>query len=329
MAAPLSPLFATLGLSAINASLHRLLNESFGMRGIMPPEIIIAVNHYAYNNGSLSARGMVRMLLRAGRIVNMMFTGAVERWTETGRPHYYQTVECWNEKNWRAFSAVELADSARKLTESAIDAYGALISGVIPAAWISEAAFSNVYDRLIKRRGDPSAPTYLLGYESLPIRADEALYSLAEWARQQPALAQYLAHAPTEEVVDDNVPVGIPSAVWQDWRKRFDDHMGQFGYTLYDLDFAHPLPIDDPARIGGAPGAGCQGDAATPEGSAVEMVQQVPGVCAEICTLTGGRAGRGRPCLSPAPADAARAWKSIRTAPGDLRSRGHLLVDTG
>ena len=40
---PLSPLFATLGLSAINTSLPRLMNESFGMRGIMPPEIIIVV----------------------------------------------------------------------------------------------------------------------------------------------------------------------------------------------------------------------------------------------------------------------------------------------
>ncbi|MBP7694676.1 MAG: hypothetical protein KA764_22325, partial [Anaerolineales bacterium] len=43
MADPLSPLFATLGLSAINASLHHIMNESFAMRGIMPDEIIIAV----------------------------------------------------------------------------------------------------------------------------------------------------------------------------------------------------------------------------------------------------------------------------------------------
>ena len=70
-------------------------------------------------------------------------------------------------------------ESAKQLTESAIDAYGSLVSGVIPAAWITEAVFTNVYNRLIKRRDDPSAPTYLLGYDSLPIRADKSLYSLA------------------------------------------------------------------------------------------------------------------------------------------------------
>ena len=58
IADPLSPLFATLGRAAINNSLHRLLNESFAMQGVMPPEIIIVVNNYAYNNGSVSALGL-------------------------------------------------------------------------------------------------------------------------------------------------------------------------------------------------------------------------------------------------------------------------------
>jgi rifampicin phosphotransferase len=250
MADPLSPLFATLGLSAINTSLPRLMNESFGMRGIMPSELILVVNHYAYNNGSVSAKGMAKMIFGAGKIMKMMFTGAVERWTEIGRPHYYQTVEDWQTKNWRAFSSVELADSAKKLTEAAIDAYGALVSGVIPAAWITEALFTTIYNRLIKRRGDPSAPTYLLGYDSLPIRADKSLYSLAEWARQHSSLADYLERTPTSELVNMiSTPAIVPVAIWQEWQQRFHEHLQQFGHTLYDLDFAHPLPVDDPAPV--------------------------------------------------------------------------------
>ena len=92
-------------------------------------------------------------------------------------------------------------NSAKQLTESAIDAYGALVSGVIPAAWITEAVFTNIYNRLIKRRDDPSAPTYLLGYDSLPIRADKSLYSLAEWARQDPALTQCIERTPTSQLI--------------------------------------------------------------------------------------------------------------------------------
>ena len=253
MADPLTPLFETLGLSAINTSLSRFMNESFGMRGIMPAEIILAVNHYAYNNGSVSAKGMARLMFNLGKIAKMMFTGAVERWAEEGRPLYIGTVENWQAKNWQSFSSVELVNSARQLTESAIDAYGALVSGVIPAAWISEAVFTNVYNRLIKRRDDPSAPTFLLGYDSLPIRADKTLYSLAEWVRGYPVLAQCLERTSTSQLVawceSGQASGDVSPSLWQDWRVRFHQYLREYGYMLYDLDFVHPVPVDDPAPV--------------------------------------------------------------------------------
>lgn len=253
MADPLSPLFETLGLSAINTSLSRLMDESFGMRGIMPPEIIIVVNHYAYNNGSVSVKGMARLMFGMGKIARMMFTGAVERWTVTGRPHYYQTVDNWRMKNWRSFSSVELLSSAMQLTESAIDAYGALVSGVIPAAWITEALFTNMYNRLIKRRDDPSAPTYLLGYDSMPIRADKSLYSLAQWARRDPVLTQCIGRTPAPKLIalceSGMLPGGVNPTVWQEWQTRLHQHLREYGHMLYDLDFIHPVPADDPAPV--------------------------------------------------------------------------------
>jgi phosphohistidine swiveling domain-containing protein len=254
MAEPLSPLFATLGIAALNTSLTRLMNESFGMHGIMPDEIIIVVNHYAYNNGSVSAKSMARMIFGAGKILRMMFTGAVERWTETGRPHYYQTVEGWQSKNLHAFSPVELVSGARMLTEAAIDAYGALISGVIPAAWITEAMFTKLYNRLIKHRGDPPAPTYLLGFDSLPIQSDKSLYQLADWARSIPPLAAYLEGITTSQLAavlgePGSLPDEVPLDAWREMQLRFHEHLQKFGHTLYDLDFAHPLPADDPAPV--------------------------------------------------------------------------------
>jgi pyruvate,water dikinase len=251
MANPLSPLFATLGCSAINTSLQRVLGESFGMRGVMPAEIIIVINGYAYNNGSLRPRGLARVIFGAVPILRNMFTGAVERWTETGRPRYHQIVETWRASDWRGLSAAALVDAARELTGAAIDAYAALVSGVIPAAWITEAAFTSAYNRLVRRRGDPLAAAFLLGYDSLPIRADKALYDLAAWARQQPALRDHLDVTPTPRLarLDENAPAGVAARLWQDWRQRFQAHLRQFGHTLYDLDFANPVPADDPAPV--------------------------------------------------------------------------------
>jgi len=253
MADPLSPLFSTLGLEAINTSLPRMMNESLGLGGILPDESIIVVNKYAYNNGSVSAKGMVRLLFNTRKITRMMFTGAVERWTEHGRPHYFATVKEWSAKDWRSFSSEELVKSARQLTETAIDAYVALVSGVIPAAWITEAVFTNVYNRLIKRRDEPTAPTFLLGYDSLPIRADKSLYAFAEWARQSPALAQCIERTPTSQLValceSGEIPGDVVPAVWDEWRMRFHEHLRAYGHMLYGLDFIHPVPVDDPAPV--------------------------------------------------------------------------------
>ena len=64
----------------------------------------------------------------------------------------------------------------------------AVALGVIPAAWISEALFTMTY-KLVKRRDDPSAPTFLMGFDSLPIRAEKSLYDIAIWVRTNEDLA--------------------------------------------------------------------------------------------------------------------------------------------
>jgi phosphohistidine swiveling domain-containing protein len=253
MAEPLTPLFGTLGLAAVNASMNRLLADFFGQPGIMPEDLIITVNEYAYYNGSLKTGQIVRILLGSVGIMKHMFTGAVERWTETGRPHYVKTVERWQATPWREFSTIELLDAARQLSEAAIDAYGALVGGVIPAAWISEALFTVAYDKLIKRRDDPTAPTYLLGFDSIPIQAEKKLYDLAEWVRARPELAAHLPDTPTAQLAaqleNGPTPPGVDADDWRGWQSRFQAHLQQYGHAIYNLDFSNPVPADDPAPL--------------------------------------------------------------------------------
>jgi phosphohistidine swiveling domain-containing protein len=139
---------------------------------------------------------MARILLGSVGIMKRMFTGAVERWTDEGRPRYVATVERWKAESWREKKATEILDGVRALSEAAIDAYMALVSGVIPAAWISEGLFTLVYNVLVKRRDAPPAPAYLMGYDNVPVRAEKALYDLAQWAREQEDLAAHLGADP-------------------------------------------------------------------------------------------------------------------------------------
>ncbi|MBN1873915.1 MAG: phosphoenolpyruvate synthase [Anaerolineae bacterium] len=252
MADPLTPLFNTLGRAAINASMGRLLGDFFGRTDMIPSELIISVNDYAYYNGSWSAWQMARILLGSVGIAKRMFTGAVERWTETGRPRYVNIVAHYQAEAWQTWTVSDILQAARVLSEAAIDAYGTLVSGVIPAAWITEGLFTLVYNTLIKRRGDPAAPTYLMGFDSLPIQAEKSLYDLAEWARSQTGLVDYLKQTSTGCIVaqlsSDIVP-DVDAGTWHAWKNRFQAHLDQYGHTIYNLDFGNPVPADDPAPL--------------------------------------------------------------------------------
>lgn len=253
MVEPLTPLFRTLGLAAVNSSLGRLLTSFFGRPGLMPEEIIITINQYAYYDGSWSAGQLARILLGSVGIMRHMFTGAVERWTEEGRPRYVATVERWQDEPWRELTSGELLQAVRELTEATIDAYGALVSGVIPAAWISEGLFSLVYRTLMKRRDDPAAPVYLMGFDSTPIRAEKSLYDLAQGARARTSLARYLEDTPTAELAtrlgEDVAPPGVDPRQWREWQTGFHSYLATYGHTIYSLDFGNPVPADDPVPL--------------------------------------------------------------------------------
>ncbi|MBN2389286.1 MAG: phosphoenolpyruvate synthase, partial [Anaerolineae bacterium] len=252
MIEPLTPLFSTLGLNAVNTSMGGLLTQFFGKPGMMPEPLILTVNHYAYYNGSIRFVPILEMILGAPGIMKRMMTGAVERWTEDGRPRYIATVEHWRSQPWQTLPAVEILSVVRELAEAAIDAYGALVGGVIPAAWISEALFTQVY-KLLKRRDDPNAPTYLMGFDSLPIQSEKALYDLAQWAREQTGLAAYLQTTATSQLVaqveNDQTPPDVNEDAWNEWRRRFRTYLHDYGHQSYNLDFGTPVPADDPAPV--------------------------------------------------------------------------------
>ena len=109
----------------------------------------------------------------------------------------------------------------------------------------------------------------------------------------------------------------------------------KYGHMLYDLDFVHPIPADDPAPVLDTLKLYLSGQGINPytrqresaerreqsveamqttlEGLAVEMVQQISCLCPEICTPARRRTGRNWFGLSAHSTDVARTWKSLRT----------------
>ena len=252
MTDPLTPLFKTFGLTAVNSSMSRTMVGFLGDTSVLPEAPIIAVNEYAYYNGSVKFWPMLKILLDSRGIMKRMFTGAVERWTEDGRPRYLEIVKTWEARPWQELAATEILAAARQLAEAAIDAYMALVSGMIPAAWMSEAWFTFTY-KFLKRKADPAAPTYLMGFDSLPIRAEKTLFDLALWAQKQASLADYLQAVDTDELIaqleKEQPPAEVALDEWQYWLTCFRGYLAEFGHTIYNLDFGNPVPADDPAPV--------------------------------------------------------------------------------
>jgi len=340
MADPLSPLFATFGRQAINTSMGRLLADFFGRSDIMPEEIIIVVNGYAYYNGSISAGQIARILLGSVGIARRMFSGAVTRWTDVGRPRYVATVGEWQEQPWRRLPASDILAASRELTEATIDAYGALVSGVIPAAWISEALFTLVHKALVWR-DDVPAQAYLMGYDSIPIQAEKSLYDLAQWAGGRESLAAYLRKTPTQQIAglleNGRTPEAVTENDWREWHSRFRAHLQQYGHTIYNLDFASPVPADHPAPLlntckyylgdsGVDPHTRQEATVARREEATQRSLQQMGGLRLKLFRKFLGPAQRYAPLREDGLADVGLAYPLLRQM---LLEVGGRLADGG
>jgi len=248
---PLTPLFGTLGRRVINAGTAYLFNDI--LRWGIPDEIYVTVNDYAYFQMHITFKFLWRMLGFLRPSVWRILLHTESRWRDEAHPHYVAVIERWKSRPPRELPAADLLTATRELLAEAVNTYTILQSGIIGVAMGAEMGFAAFYDKLIKRRTDPPALTFLLGLDSLPILAEKSLYDVAQVCRERPVLADYVAHTPTAQLVAQLTEEGIPSGLaendWGEWQHRFREHLVQYGHTTYDLDFAKPTPADDPAPL--------------------------------------------------------------------------------
>src|SRR5215211_2707968 len=250
---PLSPLFADLAYGSVPRSLDKLIEEFLGSGVFREGDIAFpTVNGYAYYYYSLGA--FWRILVKTPAAFRLL-TGSGEgssqrRWREYARPRYVRIVEGWEAKPPENLPAKELLAGARELLDAGTEYYTS-VQTIIPLAYLSEALFTTFYNRLVRREGDPPAQTFLLGFDSMPIRAEKSLYDLAAWSREHPGLVRALAGTPSEHILDllgaEAPPSGADREEWLEWRSLFQSHLDRYGHAVYNLDFVNPIPADDPA----------------------------------------------------------------------------------
>src|SRR5829696_8716181 len=251
---PLSPLFADLIEGAVVRSLHKLMSDLHGTQILREDDIgFPTINGYAYYYYKLAAMWRLLVMCPAAfRVLGSGKGGGVTRWREYSHPRYEKTVKRWEAKPLDDVPVTTLLGGARELLDAGAKYYTS-VQTIIPLAATSELLFTAFYKRLVRRQGDPPAQTFLLGFDSTPIRAEKSLYDLAMWCGEHPEVAAALMDASSDRALDllhtEEPPAGVDEGPWHEWRSRFQAHLDRYGHTVYNLDFMTPVPADDPAPL--------------------------------------------------------------------------------
>jgi len=241
-----SPLFATLGLPIANQVYLKMYARVMGLGGEDVP-IFLVLNSYIYLCFTRRSR-FWKYMSRHMTTVGKLYAYGLERADEL-RTTGSAVVDRWRKVDLASVQAPDLLAGVRELFEIAAGSLCAAICRPIPRSNFSELFFSRFYNALIKRKTDPAAPAFLLGLESLPLRAEKSLFDLAEWAKTQPELAGFLARTPADEIWTGLRSDPVPEPLAGAFAARFTAHLESYGHILYDLDFRNPVPAEEPAPL--------------------------------------------------------------------------------
>jgi hypothetical protein len=250
---PVSPLFETLSVPAVaRVGVKEVMRPLTRSEPVLP-DYILTINSYVYMNGTYTLREWWWIITRMMLSMPRMLREAIPLWRDKIRPHYAATVERWRDRPLAELSAAELWAGIQEVNDAAMLHFASLLVATTGASAGAEMLFSNVYNKLIRRTGDPEAPVFLMGYDSTPIRAEKSLYDLAEWTRERPELAEHILSTPSTDIAARflDFPQREERGVgdWPDFCERLLAHLNTYGHIIYDLDFARPLPLDDPTPM--------------------------------------------------------------------------------
>jgi phosphohistidine swiveling domain-containing protein len=250
---PLSPLFATMGVRFFIEGNKKMAQELFGSASVIPENYLLGIGGFAYMKVSYTPAEWWAMLRYMIPSMPRMMREGVRYWRNVGLPIYREAIARWEGKSLPGLSAGEILTGAHDVLSGYAVHLGALMASTMGPSAGSEGLFTQIYCKLVKRAGDPDAPVFLMGFENAPLRAEKNLCDLAMWSREHGELSAFLSNntaaAVSAAYAAGVPPAEIPASEWEDWRRRMDDHLKRFGYSIYNLDFAEPLPADDPEPI--------------------------------------------------------------------------------
>lgn len=250
---PLSPLFETMGIPSVVRGAYKLGELLTRSKPVFPPEYYTSINHYAYMNAGFTSQAWGWILFHMLPAYPRMLRHMIPFWREETHPGYRRSVERLGGKKLAELSVERLWLHAQELTDAAMYYMASLLFATMGASAGAEMLITNVYQKLVQKPGDPPASVLMMGFNSLPIQAEKSLYDIAQACHQYPELVKVLLGLTGNEIAellkDENPPAGISTEGWDSFRRQFELQLSRFGHMIYQLDFAYPLPVNEPAPL--------------------------------------------------------------------------------
>jgi pyruvate,water dikinase len=247
---PLSPLFRTMGTSIYNQAIYEMMIEISGTEASFPEDVIIPIQDYAFMRVNFSAREWWAMLVKMFPGIFKGIRNGPDHFRDFALPRYKQHVERLSDTALKELRADQIWRDAHELTKAAMDHLAILQVDTLGAAAGSEGLFTTLYNRFMKQDQDPPAPAFVMGFDNIPIQSEKSLYDIAQWAADQRELSAFLQKTPKKDLrtilTSAEPPTEVPAQLWEEFRRRLYTHLDTFGYILFDLDFAKPVPCEDP-----------------------------------------------------------------------------------
>jgi phosphoenolpyruvate synthase/pyruvate phosphate dikinase len=250
MPEPLSPLFVTMGIPAQREQMQPMGRRLMNTELRMAKDYFTSINNYAYMNAAFPPKvwwwALTEFLPAYPRLLRTL----VPLWRDKLHPEYQAIVASKKDSVPTEMSAVELWNETQELVNAASYYVCGLMFATMGASAGSEMLTTSLYNKFAKQDGDPDASVLLMGWDNIPVRSEKSLYDIAVWIREDESLTDYILDTSSHDLVEklDN-PDSVPVSRFSEFAARLQAHLKNFGYIVFQLDFAEPLPLDHPEMM--------------------------------------------------------------------------------
>ena len=250
MPGPLSPLFVTLGIPSQIEQMQPLGKRLLGAEPVLALDYYATINNYAYMNAAFRPEAWWWILTSLLPAYPGLLRNLVPLWRDELHPEYQAFVSSKKGSIPVEMSNKELWSEMKQLVDAAAYYVCGLMFATMGASAGSEGLLTQVYNKMVKQDGDPDVTVLLMGWNNIPVRSEKSLYDIAMWIKDDKELIEFILGRPSQEIAQLlNNPFPAPVPRFPEFAARLQTHLQSFGHTIFQLDFAEPLPLDHPEMM--------------------------------------------------------------------------------